>query len=235
MPRAGSGWYFNLTHDLVVAAGYSDARQIRNRYFLQKILTEVNCNIGTLSIHRLLPVMLPALLGNTYTIKLHAGPKPNAMWMIRRGWIRPTYIYRDPRDAMLSAFENGQRARAEGRVNAFSSLESIDDAIRFMLEYIHVWREWMAVTEALQVRYEDMLAAYDQQVDHLLHFLQISSEGEKIRSVREQYRPGKSSADDIGMHFHKGGSGRYREVLTPDQLKACEAAFEPYLADMGYA
>lgn len=234
MPRAGSGWYYNLTHDLVVAAGFSDARQIRERFLLHKLLTEVNCNIGTLSIHRLLPVMLPSLLGKTYTIKLHAGPKTNALWMIRRGWIQPTYIYRDPRDAMLSAYENGQRARAEGRVNAFSSLESIEDALEFMLEYIHIWKEWIRVSEALHVRYEDMLTTYDHQVERLLEFLEISPDLEEIQHVRERYRPGQSDIADIGMHFHKGGSGRYREALTPEQLIACEKAFEPYLQEMGY-
>ena len=29
MPRAGSGWYYNLTHDLIVSSGGQDARQVR--------------------------------------------------------------------------------------------------------------------------------------------------------------------------------------------------------------
>ena len=235
MPRAGSGWYYNLTHDLVVAAGFNDARQIRKRYLLHKFLTEVNCNIGTLSLYRLLPVILPSLLGNTYTIKLHAGPKPTARWMIRKEWIRPTYIYRDPRDAMLSAFENGQRARAEGRVNAFSPLETVEDAISFMLDYVRIWRKWMAVSEALHVRYEDLLTSYDQQTERLLAFLQISPELDTIQKVRDRYRPGESDSDDIGMHFHKGGSGRFRKALNSEQLAMCERAFGPYLDEMEYA
>ena len=48
MPRAGSGWYYNLTNDLILATGGQDARQIRKKYHLGRILTEVNCNIGTL-------------------------------------------------------------------------------------------------------------------------------------------------------------------------------------------
>ena len=60
MPRAGSGWYYNLTHDLVTATGGQDARQIRQRYHLESILTEVNCNIGALTPRRLVAISIPA-------------------------------------------------------------------------------------------------------------------------------------------------------------------------------
>jgi len=40
MPRAGSGWYYNLTHDLVTATGGEDARLIRRRYHLGRVLTK---------------------------------------------------------------------------------------------------------------------------------------------------------------------------------------------------
>ena len=85
MPRAGSGWYYNLTNDLVVASGYQDGRQIRKRYHLQNILTEVNCNIGALTPRRLLAVLLPSLMGNTFVIKAHAAPTPFALRLILMG------------------------------------------------------------------------------------------------------------------------------------------------------
>ena len=61
MPRAGSGWHYNLIHDLMKTTGCADARDIRERYRLQNILTEVNCNIGVLSARRLGLVMLPGV------------------------------------------------------------------------------------------------------------------------------------------------------------------------------
>jgi hypothetical protein len=83
MPRAGSGWYYNLTNDLMLANGAQDAHQIRQRYHLENILTEVNCNIGALTTRRLLAVLVPALRGNTFVIKAHAGPTPLARGLIR--------------------------------------------------------------------------------------------------------------------------------------------------------
>jgi hypothetical protein len=74
MPRAGSGWHYNLIHDLMKTTGCADARDIRERYGLQSILTEVNSNIGVLSVRRLGMVGTARLMGNTFVIKAHAGP-----------------------------------------------------------------------------------------------------------------------------------------------------------------
>jgi hypothetical protein len=32
MPRAGSGWHYNLIHDLMKTTGCADAREIREKY-----------------------------------------------------------------------------------------------------------------------------------------------------------------------------------------------------------
>src|SRR5512139_3277100 len=149
MPRAGSGWYYNLTNDLMLSSGAQDPRQIRQRYHLQNVLTEVNCNIGALTPRRVLSVLLPSLLGNTFVIKAHAGPTPIALALIRLGLIRPTYIYRDPRDALLSAMESGRRALEQGRTSAFTPLVDFDVALDFMLDYVRVWEGWMQCGQAL--------------------------------------------------------------------------------------
>ena len=125
MPRAGSGWFYNLTQDLVLINGGINARTIRQKYSLQRLLSEVNCNIGTLTFYRLIPVSLPLLFEPAYVIKLHAGRRPLADLMIGMNLIKPTFIYRDPRDALLSAFEYGQRMINAGQPNAFSHIKSI--------------------------------------------------------------------------------------------------------------
>ena len=235
MPRAGSGWHYNLVHDLIVAAGGRDARQIRQQYRLGRILTEVNCNIGALTTQRILPVIIPAILGNTFVIKAHAGPKPLAMRMIRSGLIQPTYIYRDPRDALLSAFEYGQRKRAIGRQGPFSDLESIETAIDFMREYVQISEAWLACEQSLSLRYEDLIRDYDNQVSRLLAFFALRKEDPALDPVIQKYRPDKGSADQRGTHFVKGKAGRYLEVFTPKQQQLCLDIFGNYLNRMGYS
>jgi hypothetical protein len=234
MPRAGSGWYYNLNHDLLVSAGYQDVHEIRRRYHLEKILTEVNSNIGALTTRRLLLVLLPAFLGKTFAIKAHASPRLLALFFIRLGMIRPTYIYRDPRDAMLSAFENGQRARQNGRENAFSHLKTFEITLDFMREYVRIWEQWMACSQALHARYEDLLINYDDQAAHLVDFLGLKMTP-TIQVVLDRYRPEQAqSTDQQGLHFRKGKIGCFRQVFTAEQQQACIEAFGLYLGRMGY-
>jgi len=91
MPRAGSAWHYNLIHDLMKTTGCADARDIREKFRLQKILTEVNCNIGVLSARRLAMVTLPALMGNTFVIKAHAGPTTASRLLQRLGLVLVFY------------------------------------------------------------------------------------------------------------------------------------------------
>ncbi len=239
MPRAGSGWHYNLTHDLMLTAGATDAREIRRRFRLGRILTEVNCNIGALSPARLGAVLIPSLLGNTFTIKLHAGPTPFAQTLIQRGQIRPTYIYRDPRDALLSAFEYGQRARAAGRENAFSHLDTLEQAIAFIAEYVHYWEQWTALPNCHTVSYENLKSDYAVEATRLAQFLDLDAASPPVRAVIEKYQPEQAQTGGLfaktrGLHFVKGVSGRFRQVLTPAQQQLCINTFGETLAKMGY-
>lgn len=234
MPRAGSGWHYNLIHDLVKASGGQDAHLIRRRFLLQPILSEVNCNIGALSVKRLVLVLLPSLLGNTFAIKVHAAPSPFALNLIRKGQMRATYIYRDPRAALLSAYENGLRAREKGQTNGFSHLTSIEKAIEFLQFYIRVWESWVVREDVLLVRYEDMLAKYEVEITRLLTFLQIPQSSAAVQAVVTSYRPENTQQDHKGMHFFKGQAERFRTALSPEQLAACNQAFESSLEKMGY-
>ncbi|OGO39243.1 MAG: hypothetical protein A2W35_07690 [Chloroflexi bacterium RBG_16_57_11] len=234
MPRAGSGWYYNLTNDLMLASGAQDPRQIRQRYHLQKVLTEVNCNIGALTLRRLLVVLVPSLLGNTFVIKAHAGPTPIALALVRLGLIRPTYIYRDPRDALLSAMENGRRAAQQGRTNAFTPMVDFDVALDFMLESVRVWEGWMGCDRALHSRYEDLLTDYDGQAERLMAFLRLDRSKPGLQQVVDRYRPEQPQPDQKGLHFSQGKIGRFRQNMSLAQQQILTQALQPYLSRMGY-
>jgi hypothetical protein len=234
MPRAGSGWYYNLTHDIVTVTGGQDARQIRRRFHLQRVLTEVNCNIGALTPWRLLAVSIPSWMGNTFVIKTHSGSTPLVRRFIQNGFLKPSYIYRDPRDAMVSALENGERARQLGRTNAFSQLTGFDTALDFMTGYARIWDEWIDYPQILPVRYEDLLTDFDREVDRLLNFLGVERDAPKVFAATERYRPQSARSDQKGLHFHKGQAGRFRQKFSIDQQEILAERFGPYLERMGY-
>jgi len=233
MPRAGSGWHYNLIHDLMKTTGCANAQDIREKYKLQKILTEVNCNIGVLSTRRLAMVTVPALMGNTFVIKAHAGPSVASRFLTTMGLLRITYIYRDPRDAMLSAFDYGQRALTKGRPNAFSHLSDFEKSVDFMMEYVHIWERWMSEKNALIARYEDLLTNYDVESAKLVDYLKLSADKPEVRAVIEQYRPGANDGQQ-GLHFYKGKIGRFRDAYTSEQQSVLLEKLGGYLEQMGY-
>ena len=233
MPRAGSGWHYNLIHDLMKTTGCADAHEIREEYRLQGILTEVNSNIGVLSLRRLAMVTVPALAGKTFVIKAHAGPTIWSRLLSMLGLLRITYIYRDPRDAMLSAYEFGQRALMKGRPNAFSHLSNFDKSLAFMEDYVRIWEKWQTKKGVLIARYEDLLQEYDAEVARLVEFLQLDGSRPEVQEVIENYRPGKAEGQQ-GLHFHKGKVGRFRETYSEEQQAVLAERFGPYLKQMEY-
>ncbi|MEP7134754.1 MAG: sulfotransferase domain-containing protein [Chloroflexota bacterium] len=234
MPRAGSGWHYNLIHDLMETAGYIDARSLREKYRLQNILTEVNCNIGVLSLRRLGMVTLPALAGNDFVIKAHAGPTATSRLLQSLGLLRITYIYRDPRDAMLSAFDYGQRALQNGRPNAFSHLTDFEKSLAFILEYVHIWEKWTREKHALVARYEDLLTDYDREVQRLIGYLKLDGSRPDVQKIVAKYRPGLAEEGQQGLHFFKGKIGRFREAYTLEQQEVLKQRLGTYLSQMGY-
>jgi hypothetical protein len=233
MPRAGSGWHFNLIHDLMETAGYTDARVIREKYHLQGILTEVNCNIGVLSARRMGMVTLPALGGKDFVIKAHAGPSASSRLLQRLNLLRISYIYRDPRDAMLSAFDFGQRTLQQGRPNAFSHLTNFDKCLDFIMDYVSIWERWMQEKNVLTARYEDLLTEYDYEVKRLVEFLKLDGNSPKVQKVTGNYRPGAAERQQ-GLHFFKGKIGRFRESYSAEQQAVMRERLGGYLSRMGY-
>jgi hypothetical protein len=234
MPRAGSGWHYNLIHDLMETTGCADARDIRARFHLQGILTEVNCNIGVLSPRRLAMVSVPALLGNTFVIKAHSGPTATSRLLAKIALLRITYIYRDPRDAMLSAYNYGQRALSKGRPNAFSHLTDFDRTLDFITDYVHIWEAWKREKDVLISRYEDLLTNYEAEANHVVKYLGLDSNRPEVQKVVESYQPGKAEGQQ-GTHFFKGRIGRFREAYSAEQQSALVDRLGPYLSRMGYA
>ena len=233
MPRAGSGWHYNLIHDLMETAGYVDARIIREKYRLQGILTEVNCIIGVLSARRLGMTALPALMGKNFVIKAHAGPSSSSRLLQGLGLLRITYIYRDPRDAMLSAFEFGQRSLQKGRPNAFSHLTDFEKSLEFIMEYVRIWEKWVDEKNALVARYEDLLTNYDSEVSRLVGFLKLDGSRPEVQKVTEGYRPAAAEGQQ-GLHFYKGRVGRFRESYSAEQQEVLKERMGVYLSKMGY-
>jgi hypothetical protein len=153
--------------------------------------------------------------------------------MARTGLLRISYIYRDPRDAMLSAFNFGQRALSKGRPNAFSHLTDFDRTLDFITDYVHIWEAWMREKNVLVSRYEDLLTNYSVEAARLVDYFGLEGSRSEVEAVVDNYRPGKAEGQQ-GLHFFKGQIGRFRQSYTPEQQGLLISRLGPYLSKMGY-
>lgn len=237
MQKSGSGWYFNLTNDLLVAAGYQDVRITRQRFHLQSILKHHNCNIGQLTPLKLACVAVPHFYGNTFVVKTHSRPSMSLRFLMSLGIVKATYIYRDLRDVVVSGFEHGQKIREEGETHTFAEWDSFETAVFIVKRLLPAWEEWIQCDHVLIVRYEDLLAAPINELERLVDFLSLDRrlKYEDLLRITSTYQPDKLDVSRANhLHFNRGVIGRYREVMSQEQLDLCSEHFGDYLQKMGY-
>jgi hypothetical protein len=238
MQKAGTAWYFNITNDLLQAAGHQDIRDLRNRYHLQRFMTERNCNIGKPRLLKLLFISISHWFGKSYVVKTHEGPTKALLGLIDLEMVKATYMYRDPRDVALSAFEHGEKIRRSGAISStgFDRLTTMESAIEFAYSLLPVWRQWAASGKALLVRYEDMRRNPYREGERLVSHLNIDVPQEVLRSIIEQYEIKNGSTESLPhpLHFNKGITGRWKEMMTEEQVELSRSLFGDHISRMGY-
>ncbi len=241
MPRAGTSWVYHLISALWQAAGGDDALDLRRRYHLERWMSP-----GDALIRPVLPdlgfVLLPWVCGHSFVVKTHGWPTNYPRRLVSRrlffglmntGRMKVVGLYRDPRDALLSAWEYGKHGHPKSMAaRAFRrSVPDIPSGIPWMLDRVRDAVRWRQHPLILTLRYEDLRYDFATQIDRLLAFLDLHLAPEVVQSVLASYQPGKPSG---GMHFNKGVTGRFRDVLTPEEIALCNRAFGPYLPLLGY-
>jgi hypothetical protein len=241
MPKAGSGWYFNLTNDLLIAAGHRDVREIRQEFHLQSILRHHNCNIGAPNRWKLLRTIVPHLLGHSYTVKTHGRPTSTLHLLLYTNVVRTTYIHRDPRDVVISAFEHGEKLRERGETHTFAKYTSIKASISIVAnEYLATSDAWTTCSQAMPsrvliTRYEDLVANTLDELNRLADFLALCAPPDSLHKIADTYQSVDGRADGEALHFNKGTVGRFRSLMTPEELELSRLRFGSYLRRMGYA
>lgn len=242
MPRSGSTWTLRMLNELWAAQGGQDYFQVRQQYGLEKSMTAGSALVE-LQLPQLLKVVSPSVRGESFVVKTHSGPKTRP-WrvfsnlfvhkLISNQWLIPIYLIRDPRDALLSGYEYGQRALQMNKPNKFSfTFQSIESSIDWMESYLRsCWQDWQRYNSILLLKYENLVGDFEAAASELLDYLNMDPGCPKVASVLEKYRPG--AEPQVGTHFHKGEIGRFRECLSPQQQAACNQRFAPYLNEMGY-
>lgn len=251
MPRAGSRLYFHLIEELMISAGHPSAEELRSRFGSELPLRALDrFHLGKLITFD----RLSRRENITFAIRTHTAPTLSIQTFMKLGRFKGTYVYRDPRDVIISALERGRimrekgdakRAFGFGPYRTFARLYTVEGALRwFKWQQYPRWKRWARCQNVHMSRYEDVVSETYTESKKLCDFfgLDVSDEDmNKISSTfnrtkqtdRTEYYSTKYSAGG-GKLLNKGIIGRYKEVLTDSEQELCRQYLGKCLDDMGY-
>ncbi len=249
MQKAGTGWYWNMTNELLMAAGHPDAREVRKKYQLQSVLTAANCNLPKLRDEPVMALDRVGQEGITFVVKTHRRPSKLVRKLISQGHFKATYIYRDLRDVIVSALDRGKVMRETGHLSSrhfyigpqrsFAKYRTVRGAIRWArFRLLPVWKAWAQCDGVLLTRYEDLHADAHGQLRRLAEYLNLEVSDKQIETIVATYDRGRMKADSPSarvLHLNKAITGRFREVLNQEQQDLCRRRLGRYLEMMGYS
>lgn len=238
MPKAGTAWFYNLTDGVLATATGRTSAEARDAAGLTDVLRGQNCATPELDAGTLTRLLAASWDGASLVVKTHAAPTAALIPLLERGEVLSTYLYRDPRSAILSALECGVRMRARGQSDAmFSPMRTL---VRALHTYIYnlsmVWEVWSNMPTTHVLRYEDLRTDPLKEVLRLASFMGVElsleeAEGVVYRATGRRTGPRTSGAR---IQWGRGVPGRFRHVLNAEELRLCAEVLGPYLTEMGY-
>jgi hypothetical protein len=235
MQKSGSAYIFNILNDLLVLSGNCDIRTLREKYHLTDVLLHHNCNAGKMTYAKVARLLAVSAREKSFVVKTHEAPTGIISLLLRLGSIKAVYIFRDPRDALLSAMDHGKRIRQEGKSHTFASLVDFEAALETVKIWLKNWQKWRGCKGAYLIRYEDLLSDPLSLTEGIAAYLRISVTADQISAVLSKYQRDRIGAAEKGtLHFNKGVMNRYRSEMPEEWKAAFRSRMGDVLLRMGY-
>lgn len=238
MPRAGSTWFFNMTNDLAIASGFDDIRQLRLQKHLEDVVVDHDCRVEGLnrgSKFKQRKLIRLHRQGFSFVVKSHAAPYSFLKRLLKPDISSSAYIYRDPRDCIVSAMELGEQQRnhrADGYF--FAQFETFEQTLEHVaISWIKIWEAWEQLGSTQMVRYEDLKQTPIAAITKVLEHLNIDLPRHTIETIVMPYIESPET-NTKNIHFNKGIVGRYKSALSGEQIALANRRLKSYLERMGY-
>lgn len=230
MQKAGTAYFYNLLRLLVLKSGGADANEIKQHEGLSDVMKWANNNVGKLDAAKVLKLWWISIKHGSYVVKTHGGYI--SKWLkfpIRIGGLRVLYIYRDPRDVLVSMQDHGNRIREKGDNHTFARFDNFEKAYERVQRIVKVWSKYNEMEGVKMIRFEDLIGDPLKTLMNSCNYLNISVEERELEIIINEIGSKKS-----GLHFNRGVSGRFREVLSDKQISLFEEEMGDTIRDMGY-
>lgn len=235
MQKSGSAYIYNLINDLLISSGYNDARDIKEKYGLEEVMMWHNNNIGELKPKLLLKLLMISRKTGKFVVKTHTGPTKFHNFLISLGLIKSIYIYRDPRDVLISAQDHGKKIIAKGENHTFANCVEFESAFNNLKSWISVYKSFNKVDKVLKVRYEQLLTEPMVTIENICDYLNIKISNKQIEEILVKYDKNNQNAKMKGLHFNKAKIERYKEELSKKEKDIFKSELGNIITEMGYS
>jgi hypothetical protein len=233
--RSGSSWFLNMTNDLLVASGYSSVREISKDERMRAIIQNDFADIAKPRYTKLIPLIYLSWKTGPFVVKTHSFPSRGTRFFSILRQIKSTYIYRDPRDRLVSLMEMGERARKEGDSRSpFWGMHEFETALAHLRQALPHKQRWEQHPQTLLVRYEDLVHDPLRVMLQVNHHLGLSLSQDVLQGIIDRYNKRTLKKDERLTNFSVGEIGRYKEVLTGEQIRAIDHMLRDDLIALGY-
>ena len=234
MQKSGSAYIYNLINDILIKSGKSDAREIKEKYKLHDIMKMHNNNIGGLRFKLLLKLIRVSFAENVFVVKTHSRPSWAHNLFLKLGLLKTVYIFRDPRDVLLSAQDHGRKIIAKGELHTFAELVDFDNAFRSVKKWVNVYEEYADLKGVLCISYEDLMERPEIVLNKVTKYLGITLSQEVLSEIMIKYDRKNPDANMTGLHFNQAKTKRHLTELSKSELSGVKQEIGNVLDKMNY-
>ncbi len=234
MQKSGSAYIYNLINDILICSGKPDARNVKEKYGLDEVMKWHNNNVGHLEKRLLAKLVLLSVKAGSFVVKTHSGPSRFHNLLLRLGLIKTVYIYRDPRDVLLSAQDHGRKIIEGGENHTFAQMIDFNDAFKNVSIWTKIFKSYKKIKGVLIIRYEDIMETPLVEMQKICRYLNVSLSEESLKGILAKYDRKNPDANMTGLHFNKGITNRYVNELSEAQIDRFSSEMGILMKEMGY-
>ncbi|MEM7186043.1 MAG: sulfotransferase domain-containing protein [Bacteroidota bacterium] len=234
MQKSGSAYIYNVINDLLIGSGKADARAVKEKYQLANMRWHNN-NLFKMDWKSLWHLVKISKKENTFAVKTHSEPTSALNLFSKMGWVKIVYIYRDPRDVLLSAIDHGKKILAQGEDHTFAQMVEFDDALKNVKDWVDIYMQYQKNSKVLSIKYEDLMQQPQETVRRVCTHLGIKASDEAISEVLFKYNKDNPKAQMKALHFNKAKINRYTEDLSEEKQRIFKEELGNEIKTMGYS
>ncbi len=241
LQKSGSGWLYNMLHDLLKLQYGYDSRKVKTIYDLEEFLIDDNNFVPKLNAQSAEALSRPLIDGKTIIIKTHNYPDISFFDFMKRhnliNKVKLLYSMRDPRDVVLSVIDHGKIQTDHPRM---SFAKDIKKGVMIVFDFLIKSEEWLIDNKVIKIKYEDLNKNTLDIIINLNTLLKLGIEKGIIQTVVENYDKNNIKNNDSieksfdRIHFNKAISFRYKEEMSSSDLELCNRFFNYYIQAMKY-